>query len=201
MNTPNVYALVTELIRGIDLFDYIRDRKRLQEAEARQIFTQVLTIVRECHIRHIVHRDIKDENIILEGVTRRVRLIDFGASLFFNENSHFHDFEGTLDYATPEWIVHRTYDAVPSTVWQLGTLLFTMLNGYPPFDHKEEIFQRPVQWFHLGSDGARELVSRCLNIDPAIRPSIAQLAADAWVTCVAAPTECVGEECAGQDKQ
>ena len=207
MYTPNVYALVMKLIRGIELFDYIRDRKRLQEAEARQIFTQVLTIVRQCHHHHVLHRDIKDENIILEGVTRRVRLIDFGASQFFNENSHFCDFEGTPEYATPEWIVHRTYDAEPSTVWQLGTLLFAMLNGYPPFDHKQEIFHRPVQWFQPGSAGARELVSRCLNIDPATRPSLTQLAADAWVTCVgeptivAAQTESVGEECAGQDKQ
>jgi len=83
-------------------------------------------------------------------------------------------------------------------------LLFAMLNGYPQFDHKQEIFHRPVQWLQPGSAGARELVSRCLSIDPAIRPSLAQLAADAWVTCVgltsvAAPTESVGEECAGQD--
>ena len=206
MHTPGFHALVMELIRGIDLFDYIKERKHLKEPEARRIFKQVLAFIRECHNRHIVHRDIKDENIILEGVTRRVRLIDFGASQFFNENSHFRDFEGTLEYATPEWIVHRTYDAEPSTVWQLGTLLFAMLNGYPPFDHKQEIFHRPVQWLRPGSAGARELVSRCLNIDPAIRPSLAQLAADAWVTCVgltsvAAPTESVGEECAGQDKQ
>ena len=203
MNTPSDYALVMELIRGIDLFDHIKDRKRLKEPEARRIFTQVLSIVRECHNRHIVHRDIKDENIILEGVTRRVRLIDFGASKFFNENSHFRDFEGTLHYAPPEWILRRPYDAEPSTVWQLGTLLFAMLNGHPPFEHKQEIFHRPVQWLQPGSASARELVSRCLNIEPATRPSLAQIATDAWVTCVgsttvAVQTESVGEECAGQ---
>ena len=203
MHNPDVYALVMEHIQGIDLFDYIRDKHCLQEAEARQIFKQVLPIVRECHQRHIVHPDIKDENIILEGVSRRVRLIDFGASLFFNESSRFRGFEGTLEYAPPEWIQHREYGAEPSTVWQLGTLLFAMLNGHPPFNHEQEILHKPVQWLQPGSAGARELVSRCLNIEPATRPSLAQIATDAWVTCVgltsvAAPTESVGEECAGQ---
>jgi serine/threonine protein kinase len=181
---PDEVAFVMEYIHGLDLFDYIKHRKFLQEDEARNIFTQVLSIVRECHNRRIVHRDIKDENIILESNGGRVRLIDFGCSSFFNETTRFTDFQGTLDYAPPEWILNGEYGAESSTVWQLGTLLYSMVNGFPPFASKHDIISSPLVWITRLSADARDLIAHCLHRDPKLRYSISQIVTDRWIAQV-----------------
>jgi protein-serine/threonine kinase len=80
---------------GMDLFDYIELRVNMEETECRSIFVQVAQTVHHLHIKAlVVHRDIKDENVILneKGVTQ---LIDFGSAAYI-KNGPFDVFDGTL---------------------------------------------------------------------------------------------------------
>ena len=80
---------------GMDLFDYIEMRSKMDEAECRNIFFQVVTALHHLHTKAlVVHRDIKDENIILDG-ERRVKLIDFGSAAYI-KNGPFDVFVGTI---------------------------------------------------------------------------------------------------------
>ena len=80
---------------GMDLFDYIEMRTTMDEAECRNIFLQVVAALYHLHTKAlIVHRDIKDENIILDGDTR-VKLIDFGSAAYI-KNGPFDVFVGTI---------------------------------------------------------------------------------------------------------
>jgi protein-serine/threonine kinase len=87
--------MVPHGIPGMDLFDYIEMRSTMDEAECRNIFLQVVTALHHLHTKAlVVHRDIKDENIILDG-DNRVKLIDFGSAAYI-KNGPFDVFVGTI---------------------------------------------------------------------------------------------------------
>lgn len=80
-----------------DLFDYITEKRRLDESEARSIFREVVEAVMYCESKGIFHRDIKDENILLDSLTGQVKLLDFGSGTLL-ENTLYTDYEGKYDW-------------------------------------------------------------------------------------------------------
>ena len=87
--------MVPHGLPGMDLFDYIEMRTTMDEAECRNIFLQVVAALHHLHTKALVaHRDIKDENIILDGDTK-VKLIDFGSAAYI-KNGPFDVFVGTI---------------------------------------------------------------------------------------------------------
>lgn len=87
--------MVPHGLPGMDLFDYIEMRATMDEAECRNIFLQVVAALHHLHTKAlVVHRDIKDENIILDGDTK-VKLIDFGSAAYI-KNGPFDVFVGTI---------------------------------------------------------------------------------------------------------
>lgn len=87
--------MVPHGLPGMDLFDYIEMRSTMDEPECRNIFLQVVAALHHLHTKAlVVHRDIKDENIILDG-ENKVKLIDFGSAAYI-KNGPFDVFVGTI---------------------------------------------------------------------------------------------------------
>ena len=87
--------MVPHGLPGMDLFDYIEMRSNMEEAECRNIFLQVVAALHHLHTKAlVVHRDIKDENIILDG-ENNVKLIDFGSAAYI-KSGPFDVFVGTI---------------------------------------------------------------------------------------------------------
>jgi len=98
---PEGYLLVMERPTPcIDLFDFIQQQKYLDESLAKYLFSQIVKTILDCSKLLVLHRDIKDENILLELNTGRIKLIDFGAATLLKK-SRYQDFQSTRLYCPP----------------------------------------------------------------------------------------------------
>ncbi|EFN50767.1 hypothetical protein CHLNCDRAFT_10014, partial [Chlorella variabilis] len=180
----HVYIMMEAAARG-SLLDYVRDRKKLPEAEAVQIFQQLLHALQFCHRKDVVHRDIKLENILIDG-GGRMRLIDFGLCGYYVAGKHLRCHCGSPSYAAPEIVARKDYLGPPVDVWSLGVVLFAMLAGYLPFHAKEKRqlsekilagVYKPAAWM---SPAAQDLLSRMLALDPEQRITLEQAWSHPW---------------------
>jgi serine/threonine protein kinase len=177
------YYVVMERFNSKDMFDFISEQGPLPENLARNLFSQVVNIVIQCHARGVLHRDIKDENLLIDLTNHEVKLIDFGSGTYLHEGIYT-EFEGTRVYSPPEWIKYRRYKADGLTVWSLGILLYDMLCGDVPYETDQQILDAQLVWFPRLrlSQEAKHLVSRCLTLDPEQRISLQELAVHPWLS-------------------
>lgn len=153
----NYYVVMDLYGAGMDLFDYIEFKESgLKESEIRSIFRQVVAAVGHLHDHRIVHRDIKDENVILD-LKGGVRLIDFGSAAYMKEGRQYETFVGTLDYAAPEILKGQTYTGPPQDIWACGTLLYTLIYRENPFYNIDEIMERELRIPFVLSPGKPKL--------------------------------------------
>ncbi|XP_061689567.1 probable serine/threonine-protein kinase mkcC isoform X3 [Syngnathoides biaculeatus] len=186
----NIYDLEKEVVlvmerpvHSVALSTYLTRRTLglLEEDEAKYIMRQLVDAAIKMHAANIFHRDLKQENILLEaspGVTR-VRVIDFGCSCLVSMEP-YRDYFGTLNYAPPEYKHNRPYCAGPTTVWHLGALLFELLDGTQRFDTCV-FLSKGLQLNRDLSEDCGDLLWMCLSLEPTQRCTLDQMQWHPWL--------------------
>ncbi|KAG2286444.1 hypothetical protein Bca52824_046048 [Brassica carinata] len=148
--TPTHLGIVMEYAAGGELFDRISSAGRFSEAEARYFFQQLICGVYYSHAMQICHRDLKLENILLDGSPApRLKICDFGYSKSSILHSNPKSTVGTPAYIAPEVFGRSEYDGKSVDVWSCGVALYVMLVGAYPFEDPKDPrnFRKTVQVF------------------------------------------------------
>ena len=102
IETPELFVLALEYFRdAIDLYQFIDEHPQMDEVLARKLFRQLAAAVAHCHAQGVCHRDIKEENVLVNE-RLQLKLIDFGSATVADREARFKIFFGTLEYASPE---------------------------------------------------------------------------------------------------
>lgn len=127
-----IYYIVMELVEGITLKKYIEKKVRLSVKEAVSIAIQVSMGIEAAHNNHIIHRDIKPQNIMIskEG---KVKVTDFGIAKAATSNTITSNVMGSVHYTSPEQ-ARGGYSDERSDIYSLGITIFEMLTGRVPFN-------------------------------------------------------------------
>ena len=127
-----IHYIVMELVEGITLKKYIEKKVRLTTKEAISIAIQVAMGIEAAHNNHIIHRDIKPQNIIIskEG---KVKVTDFGIAKAASSNTITSNVMGSVHYTSPEQ-ARGGFSDEKSDIYSLGITLFEMLTGRVPFN-------------------------------------------------------------------
>ena len=129
--------IVMEMANGGNLCDYIAKKKSLQEYVVRRLFGEITSALKYLHNKLIYHRDLKSENVLLDG-NIRAKLADFGFSRKTSSSKQkLETYCGSLLFAAPEIVRNRPYEGATSDIWSLGVILYSMLIGALPFSEEE----------------------------------------------------------------
>ncbi|XP_023208772.1 MAP/microtubule affinity-regulating kinase 3-like isoform X2 [Xiphophorus maculatus] len=193
IETERTLYLVMEYASGGEVFDYLVAHGRMKEKEARAKFRQIVSAVQYCHQKHIVHRDLKAENLLLDA-DMNIKIADFGFSNEFTLGNKLDTFCGSPPYAAPELFQGKKYDGPEVDVWSLGVILYTLVSGSLPFDGQnlKELRERVLRGkyripFYMSTD-CENLLKRFLVLNPAKRGTLEvredtenQIMKDRWI--------------------
>ena len=172
-----VHYIVMELVEGITLKKYIEKKARLSVKEAVSIAIQACMGLEAAHNNHIIHRDIKPQNIIIskEG---KVKVTDFGIAKAATSNTITSNVMGSVHYTSPEQ-ARGGYSDERSDIYSMGITLFEMLTGKLPFDGDTPVAvaikqmqveaQKPRDLNPDIPQGLEEIVIRAMKKDPDLR--------------------------------
>ncbi len=182
-----IYYIVMELVEGITLKKYIEKKARLSVKEAISIAIQVSMGIEAAHNNHIIHRDIKPQNIIIskEG---KVKVTDFGIAKAATSNTITSNVMGSVHYTSPEQ-ARGGYSDEKSDIYSLGITMFEMLTGRVPFNgettvaiaikHIQEELPHPREFVPEIPVSVEQIVCKCCQKSPDRRyQSMAELIVD-----------------------
>lgn len=186
--------MVLELLTGGELFDRIVQKGNYSEAEAAALTKTLLEALKYLHGINIVHRDLKPENLLYSTpqMNSEIKITDFGLAKAKEDGTNNLDTAcGTPGYVAPEVLVGARYGAAVD-IWSVGVILYILLCGFPPFydESTRELYKQirkgkfgfPAPYWTEISDSAKDVVKKCLTVDPEKRATPDELLAHPWIS-------------------
>ncbi|XP_059391912.1 serine/threonine-protein kinase pim-1-like [Carassius carassius] len=178
---PDHFVMVLECPSPCEnLVKFIRRHGgRLKEETTRQIMWQTAHAANMCHLRGVLHRDVKLDNLLINRETSVVKLIDFGCGDILRRTP-YRSYSGTAMYSPPEYHSRGKYYGGPATVWSLGIVMFTMLCGRFPNDYDLFLLQCK-HWSKPGlSKECCDLLRALLHEKPSRRLGLGRIMSHNW---------------------
>ncbi|KAA0716008.1 Serine/threonine-protein kinase pim-2 [Triplophysa tibetana] len=178
---PDEYMMVLERPTPcMDIRSFVKDMGgSVTENVAKAIMGQATYAAEVCCLRGVFHRDLKQENLLINPDTLEVKLIDFGCGDLL-KRSPYHEYMGTMIYACPEYFEWGQYYGKPATVYSLGVLLFAVVCGrYPTHFDLDQVEKK--SWSEAGlTEECCDLIEACLQKDPDDRIDLDEITDHRW---------------------
>jgi serine/threonine-protein kinase len=176
-----------EYVEGITLKTYIEKKGQLSFKESASIAIQVARGIESAHNKHITHRDIKPQNIII-STEGKVKVTDFGIAKAASSNTISSDVMGSVHYSSPEQARNGFVDG-KSDIYSLGIVMYEMVTGRVPFDgdttvavaiqHLQEDITPPSTYAENLPISMEKIILKCTQKNPDRRyQTIGDLLAD-----------------------
>ena len=168
--TPTKLYFILEYCAGGELFNYLQKCKRFDEKTTKFYASQMVLAIEHLHKKDIVYRDLKPENVLIDG-DGYIKISDFGLSRINVKGNDAKSICGTPEYLAPEIIMKIGYGK-PVDWWTFGSIVFEMLTGFPPFytKNRNELFERikfaPPSYPSYLSPTAKNFLECLLRKDP-----------------------------------
>lgn len=198
IRTEDSIYVVTELLRGGELFERLISFGAYPEPRAKLLIRRICEALDYLHERDVVHRDVKPENIVLKSEDDDVdcKLVDFGVATELQGNKGSKTFCGSMSYVAPEVLKRRTSFLKQGTygkevdMWSLGVTAHVILSLRPPFDEEDNSqmhdaigfvlkFETP-EWAAISAQ-AKDFVARCLEVEETQRITARQALQHEWI--------------------
>jgi len=166
-----------EHAKGGELFNYIINKRRLNEQEASYFFYQIINGMEYLHKNNIVHRDLKPENLLLTE-EKIIKIIDFGLSNEFSHGNLLKTPCGSPCYAAPEMVLGKKYSGIKIDIWSTGIILYAMTCGYLPFEDKknEVLFKKIIdcdyEFPNFITNNVKDMIKKILVTNPRDRATL-----------------------------
>ena len=169
-----LHYIVMEHVEGITLKTYIEKKGQLTFKEAISIAIQVARGIEAAHNKHLIHRDIKPQNIII-STEGKVKVTDFGIARAASSNTISSDVMGSVHYASPEQARNGFVDG-RSDIYSLGIVMYEMVTGRVPFDgdttvavaiqHLQEEMENPSIYATELPVSMEKIILKCTQKNP-----------------------------------
>ena len=175
VDEENLHYIVMELIEGITLKNYIEKKELLDSKEAIGIAIQVAQGIAAAHEQHIIHRDIKPQNMIISK-DGKVKVADFGiARAVSSQTVNSSAAVGSVHYISPEQ-ARGGYCDERSDIYSFGITLYEMVTGRVPFEgdntvavalaHLEDPVVPPGDYNPQVYPGLEDIILKCTKKKP-----------------------------------
>lgn len=168
--TEDKLYMVLDYVNGGELFFHLKKEGKFSEDRVRLYSAEIASALIHLHSVNIVYRDLKPENILLDS-EGHICITDFGLSKEIEQEEGTHTFCGTPEYLAPE-VLQGQGHGCPVDWWSLGTLIYEMLTGLPPFYSQninimyQKILHGELTFPDFMSDEAKSLLEQLLTREP-----------------------------------
>mmetsp|Transcript_19159 Transcript_19159/g.39083 ORF Transcript_19159/g.39083 Transcript_19159/m.39083 type:complete len:402 (-) Transcript_19159:1885-3090(-) len=191
-----LFLIIEYACRG-ELFNFLVEKRRIQNKEALKFFHQIISGLEYCHKHRICHRDLKLENILLD-LNYNIKIADFGMASLSVPNAMLKTFCGSPHYASPEVVSNEPYNGIKADIWSCGVILYALLIGKLPFDEENDNIRRlfnkirfePARIPKTIPADCRDLIRSILTINPVKRITIERIKLHPWFKSVPLPESC-----------
>lgn len=160
------YIMLSEA-PGQDLYEHVTSHGTMTEKEVKNIANQLLKIIRDIHNKHIIHKDIKPENIVYDPKTSSIVLIDFEGKY-------------TQDYRSPEQVNRKSPISSKTDIWSVGITLYYLMIRDVPFNNEKEILHKRISFPKSWSEDFKDFMECLIERNTILRYSAMEALDHTW---------------------